>query len=46
MIVLSTGLDVIGFTLDPVIGEFMLTHPDMKILKSGKYYSINEGNSL
>ena len=46
MIVLSTGLGVNGFTLDPVIGEFMLTHPDMKIPKSGKYYSINEGNSL
>lgn len=46
MIVLSTGLGVNGFTLDPMIGEFMLTHPDLKIPRSGKYYSINEGNSL
>eukprot|EP00455_Lapot_gusevi_P014295 TRINITY_DN170_c0_g1_i14.p1 TRINITY_DN170_c0_g1~~TRINITY_DN170_c0_g1_i14.p1 ORF type:complete len:353 (-),score=149.96 TRINITY_DN170_c0_g1_i14:205-1233(-) len=45
MIVLSTGLGVNGFTLDPVLGEFILTHRDMKIPKTGKYYSINEGNS-
>lgn len=45
MIVLSTGLGVNGFTLDPTIGEFILTHPNMKIPKTGKYYSFNEGNS-
>ena len=45
MIVLSTGLGVNGFTLDPSIGEFMLTHPNIKIPRTGKYYSINEGNS-
>ena len=34
-----------GYTLDPSIGEFILTHPDMKIPKRGSIYSINEGNS-
>jgi fructose-1,6-bisphosphatase I len=45
MIVLTTGLGVNCFTLDPTIGEFILTHPMMKIPKKGKIYSINEGNS-
>jgi len=44
-IVLSTGLGVHGFTLDPSIGEFILTHKDMKIPPRGKIYSINEGNA-
>jgi len=43
MIVLTTGQGVNGFTLDPSIGEFKLTEPNMKIKDSGKYYSINEG---
>ncbi len=43
MMVYSTGKGVNGFTLDPSIGEFCLSHPDMKIPKSGKTYSINEG---
>lgn len=43
MLVYSTGKGVNGFTLDPSIGEFCLSHPDMKIPKSGKTYSINEG---
>ena len=43
MIVLSTGKTVNGFTLDPSIGEFVLTDPDMKIPKRGKIFSINEG---
>jgi len=34
-----------GFTLDPTLGEFILTHPDIRIPKQGKIYSINEGNS-
>jgi len=34
-----------GFTLDPSLGEFILTHPDIKIPKRGKIYSINEGNA-
>lgn len=34
-----------GYTLDPSIGEFILTHPDIKIPKRGVIYSINEGNA-
>ena len=44
MLVYTTGRGVNGFTLDPSIGEFCLSHPDMKIPKSGNIYSINEGN--
>ena len=43
MLVYSTGKGVNGFTLDPSIGEFCLSHPNIKIPKSGKTYSINEG---
>lgn len=43
MIVLSTGQGVNGFTLDPSIGEFILTHPNIKVKSRGKIYSINEG---
>ncbi|EPB68355.1 fructose-1,6-bisphosphatase [Ancylostoma ceylanicum] len=43
MVVLSTGRGVNGFMLDPSIGEFILTHPKMRIPEKGKYYSINEG---
>lgn len=43
MLVYTTGKGVNGFTFDPSIGEFCLSHPDMKIPKSGKIYSINEG---
>jgi len=31
-----------GFTLDPTVGEFLLSHPDMKIAEQGKIYSVNE----
>lgn len=44
MLVYTTGKGVNGFTLDPSIGEFCLSHPDMMIPKSGSIYSINEGN--
>lgn len=44
MFVYSAGTKVHGFTLDPSIGEFLLSHPDIKIPKKGKIYSINEGN--
>ena len=44
MLVYTTGRGVNGFTLDPSIGEFCLSHPDMKAPESGKVYSINEGN--
>lgn len=43
MVVLSTPGRVDGFTLDPSIGEFILTNPAMKVPKRGKIYSINEG---
>ncbi|MGH7446818.1 MAG: class 1 fructose-bisphosphatase, partial [Longimicrobiales bacterium] len=45
MLVYSTGHGVHGFTLDPSIGEFLLSHPDMRIPQPGKrIYSVNEGN--
>jgi len=44
ILVLTTGNGVNGFTLDQAIGEFVLTHPDMKIPSRGKIYSFNEGN--
>ena len=44
MLVYTTGKGVNGFTLDPSIGEFCLSHPQMKIPDSGVIYSINEGN--
>ncbi|KAK1244721.1 hypothetical protein MKX07_003520 [Trichoderma sp. CBMAI-0711] len=40
------GSTVNGFTLDNGIGEFILTHPDMRIPRSRHIYSVNEGNSL
>ncbi|MBS7564918.1 class 1 fructose-bisphosphatase [Mucilaginibacter sp. Bleaf8] len=43
MLVYTTGKGVNGFTLDPSIGEFCLSHPDMQIPKDGYIYSINEG---
>lgn len=45
MFVYTTGDGVHGFTLDPSIGEFLLSHQNMRIPKKGKSYSINEGNS-
>lgn len=44
MLVYTTGKGVNGFTLDPSIGEFCLSHPDMMVPKTGTIYSINEGN--
>lgn len=44
MLVYTTGKGVNGFTLDPSIGEFCLSHADMMIPKTGTIYSINEGN--
>jgi fructose-1,6-bisphosphatase I len=42
----TAGNGVHCFTLDPSFGEFILSHPDIKIPKKGKTYSINEGNYL
>ncbi|RZK48920.1 MAG: class 1 fructose-bisphosphatase [Pedobacter sp.] len=44
MLVYTTGKGVNGFTLDPSIGEFCLSHPELKIPEDGTIYSINEGN--
>jgi len=44
MLVYTTGNGVNGFTLDPSIGEYCLSHPKLKIPKKGKIYSMNEGN--
>jgi fructose-1,6-bisphosphatase I len=44
MLVYATRRGVNGFTLDPSIGEFCLSHPDIKCPESGKIYSVNHGN--
>lgn len=44
MLVYTSGDGVHGFTLDPSIGEFLLSHEDIKMPKRGKIYSVNEGN--
>ena len=44
MLVYSSGSGVHGFTLDPMIGEFLLTHPNLKIPPKPMYYSTNQGN--
>ena len=44
MLVYTAGNGVNGFTLDPSIGEFCLSHPDIKTPEDGTIYSINEGN--
>ncbi|MBL7930644.1 MAG: class 1 fructose-bisphosphatase [Bacteroidia bacterium] len=46
MLVYTTGKGVNGFTLDPSIGEFCLSHPNLQTPKQGNIYSINEGNYL
>lgn len=44
MLVYATKLGVNGFTLEPAIGEFCLSHPDMVCPEKGKIYSLNQGN--
>jgi fructose-1,6-bisphosphatase I len=44
MLVYTTGFGVNGFTLNPAIGTYYLSHPDMKYPEPGNIYSINEGN--
>ena len=46
MLVYTTGDGVNGFTLNPAIGSFYLSHPDMQFPKDGNIYSVNEGNYL
>lgn len=45
MMVYGTRQGVNGFTLDPSIGEFCLSHPNMQVPKDGKIYSANQGNT-
>ncbi len=45
IMVYTSGHGVHGFTLDPNIGEFLLSHPDIRIPRRGGTYSINEGYS-
>jgi fructose-1,6-bisphosphatase I len=44
MLVYTTGLGVTGFTYDPSIGEYCLSHFKIEIPEKGKIYSVNEGN--
>ena len=44
MLVYTTGAGVHGFTLDPTIGEFLLSHPNIRTPEVGRYYSVNESN--
>jgi fructose-1,6-bisphosphatase I len=44
MLVYTTGKGVHGFTLDPTIGEFLLSHPDIRSPEVGTYYSVNESH--
>ena len=45
MLVYTAGDGVNGFTLDPLVGEFMLSHPRIRIPATGRFYSIDEGNA-
>ena len=44
VLVMADHSSVQGFTLDPMTGEFLLTHPDIRIPDDCPYYSVNEGN--
>jgi fructose-1,6-bisphosphatase I len=44
MLVYTTGDGVNGFTLNPALGTFYLSHPDMRFPENGQIYSVNEGN--
>jgi fructose-1,6-bisphosphatase I len=46
MLVYTTGHGVNGFTLNPAIGTFYLSHPNMKFPENGSIYSVNEGNYI
>ena len=45
MMVYATKMSVNGFTLEPSIGEFCLSHPNLKCPEKGKIYSVNQGNT-
>ena len=44
MLVVTLGSGVDGFTLDPDVGQFLHTHPDIRIPPAGPIYSFNEAN--
>ncbi|MEM1126548.1 MAG: class 1 fructose-bisphosphatase [Bacteroidota bacterium] len=44
MLVYTTGSGVNGFTLDPSVGEFLLSHPNIRTPRTGQYFSVNVGN--
>ena len=46
MLVYTTGHGVNGFTLNPAIGTFYLSHPNMQFPEKGRIYSVNEGNYI
>jgi fructose-1,6-bisphosphatase I len=46
VLVYTTGQGVAGFTLDPSLGEFLLSHPDIKTPRRGKILSVNEQNTI
>jgi fructose-1,6-bisphosphatase I len=46
ILVYTTGYGVNGFTLDPSVGLFILSHPDMRYPESGNIYSVNEANYI
>jgi fructose-1,6-bisphosphatase I len=46
LVLTMKGGSVNGFTLDNALGEFILTHPDMRVPRKRSIYSVNEGNSL
>lgn len=45
MLVYTTGHGVNGFTYEPTLGEYFLSHPDMRMPAEGKIYSVNEGSA-
>lgn len=45
MLVYTTGHGVNGFTYEPSLGEYFLSHPDMQMPETGKIYSVNEGSA-
>ncbi|MCD9014958.1 class 1 fructose-bisphosphatase [Parachryseolinea silvisoli] len=45
MLVYTTGHGVNGFTYEPTLGEYFLSHPDMRMPMDGKIYSVNEGSA-
>jgi fructose-1,6-bisphosphatase I len=45
VLVYSVGLGVHGFTLDPAVGSYVLTHSDIRMPPQGRYYAVNEAHA-